>query len=67
MRPSPALPDQTEQHAHHGRYSEQTQQPYQQSQNDAVVVDNDSNLLGVIESFDLYTAHVEGHEHGNQL
>ena len=40
---------------------------YQQSQSDAVDVDDDSNLLGVIESFDLDPACVEGHEHGYQL
>ena len=39
----------------------------QQNQSDAVDVDDDSNLLGVIESFDLHPACVEGHEHGHQL
>ena len=39
----------------------------QQSQSDAVDVDDDSNLLGVIESFDLNPACVEGHKHGYQL
>ena len=39
----------------------------QQSQSDAVNVDDDSYLLGVIQSFDLDSANVEGHEHGHQL
>ena len=39
----------------------------QQSQHDAVDVDNDSYLLGVIQSFDLDSANVKSHEHGNQL
>ena len=39
----------------------------QQCQSDAVDVDDDSYLLGVIESFDLDPASVEGHEHGHQL
>ena len=39
----------------------------QQNQYDAVDVNDDSYLLGVIQSFDLDSADVEGHEHGNQL
>ena len=39
----------------------------QQSQSDAVDVDNGSNLHGVIESFDPDPACVEGHQHGHQL
>ena len=37
----------------------------QQCQNDAIDVDDDSYLLGVVE--DLHCAYVEGHEHSNQL
>ena len=40
---------------------------YQQDQGDAVDVDDDSDLFGLIESFDLDLACVEGHEHGHQL
>ena len=40
---------------------------YQQGQSDAVDINDDSNLLGVIESFDLNPACVEGHEYGHQL
>ena len=39
---------------------------YQQGQSDAVDVNEDSNLFGVIESFDLDPACMEGHEHGHQ-
>ena len=37
----------------------------QQCESDAVDVDNDSYLLGVIESFDLDSSSVKCHEHGN--
>ena len=37
----------------------------QQYQSDAVDVDDDSYLLGVIKCFDLDPASVEGHEHGH--
>ena len=39
----------------------------QQSQSDAVNVDDDSYLLGIIQSFDLDSTNVEGHEHCHQL
>ena len=38
-----------------------------QKQYDAGGVDDDSYLLGVIQSFDLDSANVESHEHGHQL
>ena len=38
-----------------------------QKQYDAGGVDDDSYLLGFIQSFDLDSAGVEGHEHGHQL
>ena len=39
----------------------------QQNQYDAVDVDNDSCLLGIVQSFDLDSANVKSHEHGDQL
>ena len=39
----------------------------QQSQDDAVDVNDERNLFGVVESLDLHSACVEGHKHGHEL
>ena len=40
---------------------------YKQTQGNAVDVDDDCNLLGIIESFDFNSAGVESHEHRQNL